>query len=56
MRCAIIEAETREEVMQEMEERMYNMQRGFAERLKKAVSLKSEFKSILKTKVLFFLG
>ena len=38
MRCAVIEAETREEVMQEMDERMMNMERVFAKRLKQAVS------------------
>lgn len=38
MRCAVIEAETREEVMREMEERMLNMERVFAKRLKSEVS------------------
>jgi kinesin family protein 20 len=33
MRCAIIEAETREEVMQEMEERMRNMERMYMKRI-----------------------
>jgi kinesin family protein 20 len=37
MRCAVIEAETREEVMREMEERMLNMERVFARRLKSEV-------------------
>ena len=37
MRCAVIEAETREEVMREMEERMFNMERVFAKRLKSEV-------------------
>ena len=34
----MIEAETREEVMQEMEARMMEMQKGFAKRLRQAVS------------------
>lgn len=38
MRCAVIEAETREEVMHEMEERMLHMERVFAKRLKNEVS------------------
>ena len=38
MRCAIVEAETREEVMQEMEARITDMQKGFAKRLRQAVS------------------
>ncbi|KAA1468476.1 kinesin-domain-containing protein [Dentipellis sp. KUC8613] len=33
MRCAIIEADTREEVMQEMEHRIHNMEKMFARRL-----------------------
>jgi kinesin family member 20 len=33
MRCAIIEAETREEVMKEMEERMQSVERMYARRL-----------------------
>jgi hypothetical protein len=33
MRCAIIEAETREEVMREMEERMRNMEKMYTRRL-----------------------
>lgn len=33
MRCAIIEAETREEVMREMEERMRNMEQMYSRRL-----------------------
>jgi kinesin family protein 20 len=33
MRCAIIEAETREEVIREMEERMRSMERVYAKRL-----------------------
>lgn len=33
MRCAIIEAETREEVMREMEERMRSMERMYSKRL-----------------------
>lgn len=37
MRCAIVEAETREEVMQEMETRMMNMERMFAKRMMHAV-------------------
>ncbi|KAL5535141.1 hypothetical protein ACEPAF_3235 [Sanghuangporus sanghuang] len=55
MRCAIIEAETREEVMQEMEERMINMQRVFAERLKKAVK-QSEAKTDAKIDMLHQFG
>ena len=37
MRCAVIEAETREEVLQEVEARMMDMERVFAKRLKIAV-------------------
>ncbi|THH12142.1 hypothetical protein EW145_g161 [Phellinidium pouzarii] len=37
MRCAVVEAETREEVMQEMEARMIDMERIFAKRLKHSV-------------------
>jgi hypothetical protein len=33
MRCAIIEAETREEVMKEMEERMRSVERMYSRRL-----------------------
>ncbi|KAG6866876.1 hypothetical protein C0991_008813 [Blastosporella zonata] len=35
MRCAVIEAETREEVMREMEERMRNMEEIYSRRLEK---------------------
>ena len=38
MRCAIVEAETREEVMQEMEERMRNMEKIYTRRLAREVS------------------
>ena len=38
MRCAIIEVETREEVMQEMEERMRTMENMYTRRLMKEVS------------------
>lgn len=37
MRSAVIEAETREEVMKEMEERMLAMEKKFALRLRKEV-------------------
>ncbi|KAJ3547715.1 hypothetical protein NM688_g5374 [Phlebia brevispora] len=37
MRCAIIEADTREEVMQEMEERMHNMEKMYTRRLMKEI-------------------
>ncbi|KAL0578476.1 hypothetical protein V5O48_003525 [Marasmius crinis-equi] len=37
MRCAVIEAETRDEVMREMEERMQEMQRMYTRRLMKEV-------------------
>ncbi|KAF9269962.1 kinesin-domain-containing protein [Marasmius fiardii PR-910] len=37
MRCALIEAETREEVMREMEERMQEMERMYTRRLMKEV-------------------
>ena len=37
MRCAIIEAETREEVIQEMEERMQQMEKMYTRRLMKQV-------------------
>lgn len=33
MRCALVEAETREEVMREMEERMRAVERTYAQRL-----------------------
>ena len=39
MRTAIIEAETREEVMQEMEERMQQMEKMYTRRLMKQVSI-----------------
>jgi hypothetical protein len=38
MRCAIIEAETREEVMREMEERMRSMEVMYSRRLMTEVS------------------
>lgn len=39
MRCALIEADTREEVMVEMEERMRKMQELHARRLRQEVSI-----------------
>lgn len=39
MRCALIEAETREEVMREMEERMRSMEAMYARRLMSEVGL-----------------
>ena len=39
MRCAIIEAETREEVMKEMDERMRSVERMYARRLMNEVSM-----------------
>ena len=41
MRCAIIEVDTRDEVMQEMEERMQNMEKMYRRRLMKEVTLNS---------------
>ena len=41
LRCALIEAETREEVMIEMEERMQSMEDMFTKRLMREVSLRS---------------
>lgn len=38
MRCALIEAETREEVMREMEERMRTMEQMYSRRLMSEVS------------------
>jgi hypothetical protein len=38
MRCAIIEAETREEVMKEMEERMLSVEKMYARRLMNEVT------------------
>lgn len=38
MRCALIEAETREEVMREMEERMKMMEEMYSRRLMSEVS------------------
>lgn len=38
MRCALVEAETREEVMSEMEERMRHMETMFRKRLANEVS------------------
>lgn len=37
IRCAVVEAETRESVMQEMEERMKEMERLHAQRLDREV-------------------
>lgn len=37
MRCAITEAETREEVMEEMEERMRNMEKMYQKRITEEV-------------------
>ena len=39
MRCAITEAETREEVMEEMEERMRNMERRYQKRITDEVEM-----------------
>lgn len=39
MHCAIIEAETREEVIQEMEERMQQMEKMYNRRLMKQVCI-----------------
>jgi kinesin family protein 20 len=39
MRCAIIEAETREEVMKEMEERMQSVEKMYARRLMNEVNI-----------------
>lgn len=39
MRCAISEAETREEVMEEMEERMRNMEKMYLERIAQEVEM-----------------
>ena len=39
MRCAITEAETREEVMEEMEERMRNMEKMYLERIADEVEM-----------------
>lgn len=39
MRCALIEAETREEVMREMEERMRMMEEKYSRRLMNEVCL-----------------
>jgi len=39
MRCAIVEADTREEVMREMEDRMSDMEEMYRKRLMKSVSL-----------------
>jgi kinesin family member 20 len=41
MRCAIIEAETREEVMKEMSDKMRLMQERHARRLRQEVSLQT---------------
>ena len=41
MRCAIIEAETREEVMKEMSDKMRLMQERHARRLRQEVSLQN---------------
>ena len=38
MQCAVIEAETREEVMEEMEERMRSMEKMYTRRLAQEVS------------------
>lgn len=39
MRCVVIEAETREEVMHEMEERMRSVEQMYSRRLMAEVSL-----------------
>ena len=39
MRCAMTEAETREEVMEEMEERMRNMERRYMKRITDEVEM-----------------
>lgn len=39
MRSAVVEAETREEVMREMEERIREMEKRFARRLRNEVCL-----------------
>jgi kinesin family protein 20 len=39
MRCAITEAETREEVMEEMEERMRNMEKMYQKRIMDEVEM-----------------
>ena len=39
MRCVITEAETREEVMEEMEERMRNMEKMYLERITDEVEM-----------------
>ena len=39
MRCAITEAETREEVMEEMEERMRNMEKMYLKRITNEVEM-----------------
>lgn len=39
MRCAITEAETREEVMEEMEERMRNMEKRYLKRITDEVEM-----------------
>ena len=46
MRCALIEAETREEVMREMEERMRSMEAMYTRRLMSEVG-QAIFQSIL---------
>jgi kinesin family protein 20 len=40
MRCALIEAETREEVLREMEERMRKMEEMYSRRLMSEVKLR----------------
>jgi len=43
MRCALIEAETREEVMREMEDRMRTMEAMYSRRLMREVSVSCFF-------------
>lgn len=38
LQCALVEADTREEVMKEMEKRMMNMERIFTRRLRREAS------------------
>jgi hypothetical protein len=47
MRCANIEAETREEVMKEMDERMRSVEKMYARRLMNEVLCCSQFQSPL---------
>jgi hypothetical protein len=54
MRCAVIEAETREEVMREMEERMRKMEQMYTRRLRNEVCLTLTYRLYVLLFILWF--